>query len=170
MTPGGANVTADVSSLPIAIFNDDLAGKLDGKLALSGQGKVLTGEMDATLSGVRARGSGKTLTLDRHPLIELRRQEVTQIPSSGIVVLTTGPLTSTALAADLQDFTGEAYMSFFDAASPIVVGDSIDRTVAFMASRYDRGEAAYLNCPMDRQQYQQFHTALCQAEQAELKE
>ena len=64
MTPGGANVTADVSSLPIAIFNDDLAGKLDGKLALSGQGKVLAGEMDATLSGVRARGSGKTLTLD----------------------------------------------------------------------------------------------------------
>ncbi len=111
-----------------------------------------------------------TLTLDRHPLIELRRQEVTQIPSSGIIVLTTGPLTSTALAADLQDFTGEAYMSFFDAASPIVVGDSIDRTVAFMASRYDRGEAAYLNCPMDRQQYQQFRAALCQAEQAELKE
>ncbi|XGB41177.1 MAG: FADH(2)-oxidizing methylenetetrahydrofolate--tRNA-(uracil(54)-C(5))-methyltransferase TrmFO [Nodosilinea sp. LVE1205-7] len=111
-----------------------------------------------------------TLTLERHPLIELRRQEVTQMPCSGIVVLTTGPLTSPSLAADLQEFTGEAYMSFFDAASPIVVGDSIDRTVAFMASRYDRGEAAYLNCPMDRQQYQQFRAALCQAEQAELKE
>ncbi|MBU6229495.1 MAG: FADH(2)-oxidizing methylenetetrahydrofolate--tRNA-(uracil(54)-C(5))-methyltransferase TrmFO [Cyanobacteria bacterium REEB459] len=111
-----------------------------------------------------------TLTLERHPLIQLRRQEVTQIPCAGLVVLTTGPLTSPALAAQLQHFTGEAYMSFFDAASPIVVGDSIDRSVAFMASRYDRGEAAYLNCPMDRQQYQQFRAALCQAEQAELKE
>jgi translocation and assembly module TamB len=64
MTASGANVTADIAGLPIAIFNDDLAGRLDGKLALSGQGKVLSGEMDANLSNVRARGSGKTLTLD----------------------------------------------------------------------------------------------------------
>jgi methylenetetrahydrofolate--tRNA-(uracil-5-)-methyltransferase len=61
-------------------------------------------------------------------------------------------------------------MSFFDAASPIVVGESIDQSVAFMASRYDRGEAAYLNCPMNREQYLHFWTELCQAEQAELKD
>jgi methylenetetrahydrofolate--tRNA-(uracil-5-)-methyltransferase len=61
-------------------------------------------------------------------------------------------------------------MSFFDAASPIVVGESIDRDVAFMASRYDRGEAAYLNCPMNREQYLHFWQELCAAEQAELKE
>ncbi|NMF83560.1 FADH(2)-oxidizing methylenetetrahydrofolate--tRNA-(uracil(54)-C(5))-methyltransferase TrmFO [Nodosilinea sp. P-1105] len=111
-----------------------------------------------------------TETLEQHPLIELRRDEVSQIPPAGIVVLTTGPLTSPALSQDLQRFTGQAYMSFFDAASPIVVGDSIDQSVAFMASRYDRGEAAYLNCPMTKAQYLHFWTALCQAEQAELKD
>lgn len=111
-----------------------------------------------------------TTTLERHPLIELRRDEVHQIPPEGIVVLTTGPLTTEALAADLQRFTGQDYMSFFDAASPIVVGDSINQDVAFMASRYDRGEAAYLNCPMNREQYLHFWTELCKAEQAELKD
>ncbi|MEO1183157.1 MAG: methylenetetrahydrofolate--tRNA-(uracil(54)-C(5))-methyltransferase (FADH(2)-oxidizing) TrmFO, partial [Cyanobacteria bacterium J06636_28] len=111
-----------------------------------------------------------TATLEQHPLIELRRDEVTEIPTDGTVVLTTGPLTSDALAADLRKFTGQDYMSFFDAASPIVVGESINREVAFMASRYDRGEAAYLNCPMDKEQYLAFWQALCAAEQAELKD
>jgi methylenetetrahydrofolate--tRNA-(uracil-5-)-methyltransferase len=111
-----------------------------------------------------------TETLARHPLIELRRQEITQIPRNGIVVLTTGPLTSPNLAEDLHRFTGLEYMSFFDAASPIVVGESINHEVAFLASRYDRGEAAYLNCPLNRDQYLHFWHQLCQAEQAELKE
>lgn len=111
-----------------------------------------------------------TETLERHPLIDLRREEVTSIPLDGISVLTTGPLTSPALAEDLHRFTGMEYMSFFDAASPIVVGESIDFEVAFLASRYDRGEAAYLNCPMNREQYLHFQQSLCQAEQAELKD
>jgi methylenetetrahydrofolate--tRNA-(uracil-5-)-methyltransferase len=111
-----------------------------------------------------------TQTLAQHPLIELRRDEVSQIPTDGIVVLATGPLTSPALSEDLNRFTGMEYLSFFDAASPIVVGDSINRDVAFLASRYDRGEAAYLNCPMDKVQYLAFWNALCQAEQAELKD
>ena len=111
-----------------------------------------------------------TSTLANHPLIELRRQEATVIPTEGIVVLTTGPLTTEKLAADLQQFTGMEYLSFFDAASPIVVGESIDREIAFLASRYDKGEAAYLNCPMNREQYLHFHRALCCAEQAELKD
>ncbi|MGF1461104.1 MAG: FADH(2)-oxidizing methylenetetrahydrofolate--tRNA-(uracil(54)-C(5))-methyltransferase TrmFO [Leptolyngbyaceae cyanobacterium] len=111
-----------------------------------------------------------TETLESHPLIELRRDEVHRIPTDGIVVLTTGPLTSESLSQDLQRLTGQAYMSFFDAASPIIVGDSIDRDVAFMASRYDRGEAAYLNCPLNRDQYLYFWQALCAAEQAELKD
>jgi methylenetetrahydrofolate--tRNA-(uracil-5-)-methyltransferase len=85
-------------------------------------------------------------------------------------VITTGPLTSPQLTLDLQRFTGMEYLSFFDAASPIVVGESIDRNIAFLASRYDKGEAAYLNCPMDKEQYLQFYQALCQAEQAELKD
>lgn len=111
-----------------------------------------------------------TDTLAHHPLIELRREEVHHLPTEGIVVLTTGPLTSPDLTADLQRFTGMEYMSFFDAASPIVVGESINYEVAFLASRYDRGEAAYLNCPMTREQYLHFWQELCQAEQAELKE
>jgi methylenetetrahydrofolate--tRNA-(uracil-5-)-methyltransferase len=111
-----------------------------------------------------------TATLANHPLIELRRDEVQQIPTESVVVMTTGPLTSPALTEDLQRFTGMEYMSFFDAASPIVVGESINRDVAFMASRYDKGEAAYLNCPMNREQYLHFWQELCAAEKAELKD
>jgi methylenetetrahydrofolate--tRNA-(uracil-5-)-methyltransferase len=111
-----------------------------------------------------------TETLANHPLIELCRQEITEIPQDGIVVLTTGPLTSPELAENLLRFTGMEYMSFFDAASPIVVGESINRDVAFLASRYDKGEAAYLNCPMSREQYLDFWQELCNAEQAELKD
>ncbi|MBD2058780.1 FADH(2)-oxidizing methylenetetrahydrofolate--tRNA-(uracil(54)-C(5))-methyltransferase TrmFO [Oculatella sp. FACHB-28] len=114
--------------------------------------------------------SNLTEVLAQHPLIELRRSEVSQIPTDGIVVLTTGPLTSPALTDDLHRFTGLEYMSFFDAASPIVVGESINMEVAFLASRYDRGEAAYLNCPMNREQYLHFWQELCAAEQAELKD
>ena len=110
-----------------------------------------------------------TTTIAAHPLIELRRGEVEQIPS-GIVVLATGPLTSPQLAADLQRFTGMEYLSFFDAASPIVVGESINRDVAFQASRYDKGDADYLNCPMNQEQYLHFRQELCTAEQAEVKD
>ncbi|WP_460204506.1 FADH(2)-oxidizing methylenetetrahydrofolate--tRNA-(uracil(54)-C(5))-methyltransferase TrmFO, partial [Scytonema sp. NUACC21] len=110
-----------------------------------------------------------TETLSRHPLIELRRDEVRVIPE-GIVVLATGPLTSPDLADDLRRFTGMEYLSFFDAASPIIVGESINRDVAFLASRYDKGEAAYLNCPMNKQQYLQFWQEVSAAEQVELKD
>ncbi|OKH11522.1 FADH(2)-oxidizing methylenetetrahydrofolate--tRNA-(uracil(54)-C(5))-methyltransferase TrmFO [[Limnothrix rosea] IAM M-220] len=114
----------------------------------------------------------KTLTqkLANHPLVTFHRQPLNHIPSKGITVLATGPLTSTALASELQQFTGMEYMSFFDAASPIIVGESIDQNVAFLASRYDKGEAAYLNCPMNKEQYLHFREALCAAEQAELKD
>ncbi|PPS44274.1 FADH(2)-oxidizing methylenetetrahydrofolate--tRNA-(uracil(54)-C(5))-methyltransferase TrmFO [Chroococcidiopsis sp. TS-821] len=111
-----------------------------------------------------------TETLANHPLIELRREEVTEIPRSGIVVLATGPLTSPALAEELRRFTGMEYLSFFDAASPIVVGESINRDIAFLASRYDKGDAAYLNCPMNREQYLRFWQELRTAEQTELKD
>jgi methylenetetrahydrofolate--tRNA-(uracil-5-)-methyltransferase len=113
-----------------------------------------------------------TEILENHPLIDFRREEVTQIPanSSDITVLATGPLTSDPLAQSLEQFTGLEYFSFFDAASPIVEGDSIDRERAFLASRYDRGEAAYLNCPMTEAEYGAFWEALIEAEQAPLKE
>ncbi|MCX7596490.1 MAG: FADH(2)-oxidizing methylenetetrahydrofolate--tRNA-(uracil(54)-C(5))-methyltransferase TrmFO [Fischerella sp.] len=109
-----------------------------------------------------------TQTLSQHPFIELRREEIRSIPE-GIVVLATGPLTSPDLAEDLRRFTGMEYLSFFDAASPIVVGETINRDIAFLASRYDKGEAAYLNCPMNKEQYLRFWQELCAAEQTELK-
>lgn len=114
-------------------------------------------------------GEDLTETVSRHPLIEFRRSEVSTIPE-GIVVLATGPLTSPDLAADLHRFTGMEYLSFFDAASPIIVGESINRDIAFMASRYDKGEAAYLNCPMNKEQYLHFWQELRNAEQTELKD
>lgn len=110
-----------------------------------------------------------TQTLAQHPLIELRRDELRVIPE-GIVVLATGPLTSPNLAEDLRRFTGMEYLSFFDAASPIIVGESINHDIAFLASRYDKGEAAYLNCPMNKEQYLQFWQELRTAEQVELKD
>ena len=110
-----------------------------------------------------------TSTLANHPLIDLRREELRSIPD-GIVVLATGPLTSPDLAADLHRFTGMEYLSFFDAASPIIVGESINHDIAFMASRYDKGEAAYLNCPMNKEQYLKFWQELRTAEQVELKD
>ena len=111
-----------------------------------------------------------TQTLAHHPLITLKREEMTTIPSHGIVILATGPLTSPALATELQSLTGMEYLSFFDAASPIIVGESINQEIAFLASRYDKGEAAYLNCPLNKEQYLDFWQQLSQAEQAELKD
>lgn len=111
-----------------------------------------------------------TEALAQHPRVDFRREEVQSIPPEGIVVLATGPLTTENLAGDLQRFTGRDYLSFFDAASPILVGDSINREIAFFASRYDKGEAAYLNCPMNKEQYLHFWQELCQAQQAELKD
>lgn len=111
-----------------------------------------------------------TQTLANHPLITLRREEIKAIPTDGIVVLATGPLTSPSLAQELQNLTGMDYLNFFDAASPIIVGESIDKDTAFLASRYDKGEAAYLNCPMNKEQYLHFWQELRQALQAELKD
>ncbi len=115
-----------------------------------------------------------TKTLANHPLIELRREEIKSIPweenSEEIIVLATGPLTSPALSEDLRKFAGMEYLSFFDAASPIIVGESINQEIVFLASRYDKGEAAYLNCPMNQEEYLQFRDELCNAQQAELKD
>ncbi|MCC0176901.1 FADH(2)-oxidizing methylenetetrahydrofolate--tRNA-(uracil(54)-C(5))-methyltransferase TrmFO [Waterburya agarophytonicola K14] len=156
--------------------SDRAAGLLHEELRRLGSGVIATADKHAVLAGGalavdRAVFSGElTRMLANHPLVELKRSEVTQIPQDTIVVLTTGPLTSPQLTNELQKFTGMEYMSFFDAASPIIVGESIDKDVAFLASRYDKGEAAYLNCPMNKEQYLQFYQALCQAEQAELKD
>lgn len=111
-----------------------------------------------------------TRTLREHPLIEVRNEEITEIPQEGIVVIATGPLTSPALGEQIRRLTGEDYFYFYDAAAPIVEKESIDMSKVYLASRYDKGEAAYLNCPMTEEEFDAFYDALITAEVAELKE
>ena len=110
-----------------------------------------------------------TDALRNHPLIEVVTEEVTQIPD-GIVVIATGPLTSPALSEQLRNLTGEEYLYFYDAAAPILEKDSIDMSKVFVASRYDKGDAAYLNCPMNEEEFNRFYEELIAAETAPLKD
>lgn len=107
-----------------------------------------------------------------HPLIEVINEEVTDLDEmmEGITVIATGPLTSPALAERIRELTGEEYLYFYDAAAPIVEKDSIDMDKVYLKSRYDKGEAAYLNCPMNEEEFKRFHEALINAEVAPLKE
>lgn len=100
--------------------------------------------------------------------VTVHDEEITEIPKEGIVVIATGPLTSDALASQIQKFSGTDSLHFFDAAAPIVAADSIDMNIVYKKSRYDRGEAAYLNCPMDKEQYERFAQELVHAETAEM--
>jgi len=112
-----------------------------------------------------------TAALTTHPLIEVVRQEVTSIPSGGVVVLAVGPLVSDALAAAIAQFTGERYLFFFDAIAPVVEADTIDRSVVFPASRYGKGGGEdYLNCPMTQAEYETFVAALLSGEKAPMHE
>ncbi|MFE5319612.1 FADH(2)-oxidizing methylenetetrahydrofolate--tRNA-(uracil(54)-C(5))-methyltransferase TrmFO [Paenibacillus sp. NPDC056579] len=110
-----------------------------------------------------------TTMLRSHPLIEVRNEELQELPD-GITVVATGPLTSPALSSHLQSLMGEEYLYFYDAAAPIVEKDSIDMSKVYLASRYDKGEAAYLNCPMTEEEFNVFYDALISAEVAPIKE
>ncbi|NOV03179.1 FADH(2)-oxidizing methylenetetrahydrofolate--tRNA-(uracil(54)-C(5))-methyltransferase TrmFO [Paenibacillus planticolens] len=110
-----------------------------------------------------------TQTLRNHPLIEVINEEVQVLPE-GITVVASGPLTSPDLSAQLKELMGEEYLYFYDAAAPIVEKDSIDMNKVYLASRYDKGEAAYLNCPMTEEEFNVFYEALITAEVAELKD
>ena len=111
-----------------------------------------------------------THRIENHPLIQLVREEVTEIPSHRPLLLASGPLTSPALAASLQSVTGEEYLYFFDAISPVVSADSIDYGKAFRASRYGKGGEDYVNCPFNREQYLAFRQALLEAAQCPWRE
>lgn len=111
-----------------------------------------------------------TERISNHPLIEVRREEVKRIPSEGVVLIASGPLTSDALGEDIKRVTGEADFYFYDAAAPIVTADSLNYDKVFAASRYDKGDADYLNCPMTEEEYNAFWNALTTAECAETKE
>ncbi|QPC81204.1 methylenetetrahydrofolate--tRNA-(uracil(54)-C(5))-methyltransferase (FADH(2)-oxidizing) TrmFO [Phototrophicus methaneseepsis] len=114
-----------------------------------------------------------TDALTQHPNIEIIREEVTKIPEDVPVIVATGPLTSPTLAKEIGILTGEEYLYFYDAISPIVTAESIDMSIAFLGNRYDRGEddeGDYINCPMDKEQYLRFVEALKTAERIELRD
>ena len=115
--------------------------------------------------------AGVTAALTAHPNIEIVRERVDTLPDSGPVIVATGPLTAPALADQIGGATGKDALAFFDAIAPIVHHDSIDMDVAWMASRWDKGDTKdYINCPMTRDEYLAFHTGLMEGEKTEFKE
>ncbi|OJI92286.1 methylenetetrahydrofolate--tRNA-(uracil-5-)-methyltransferase [Planktotalea frisia] len=119
--------------------------------------------------------AGVTKKILEHPLITVDYEEITELPSSGHWIIATGPLTSSALGEAIAAETGQNALAFFDAIAPIIYADSIDMSKAWMQSRYDKGDTeeertAYLNCPMDKAQYDQFIDALLEAEKTEFHE
>lgn len=146
----------------------DLLGSLLMRIAEANAlpaGGALAVDRDAFAAQVSA-------ALERHPRIHIVREEVTAIPE-GPAIIATGPLTSPAFASAIGALTGQDYLYFYDALAPIVTAESIDMSVAFRASRYDRGqedEGDYINCPLNRDEYEAFVTALLGAERAELRD
>ena len=120
--------------------------------------------------GVARMGFPRTVTetVESHPNIEVIREEATDLPD-GPTVIATGPLTSDALAEKIVALSGET-LYFYDAASPIIFRESMDENITYLASRYGKGEAAYLNCPMNEEQYYAFIEALTTAELSPIKD
>ncbi len=107
-----------------------------------------------------------------HPLIKLRREEVTAVPGEGPAIIATGPLTAPALAGEIAALTGSQHLYFYDAMAPIVSAESVDTSIAFRASRYGEAEAEgdYLNCPLNREEYERFVQELLAAETNPLRD
>jgi methylenetetrahydrofolate--tRNA-(uracil-5-)-methyltransferase len=108
-----------------------------------------------------------TATVSAEPLIRVVREEVTRLEEDGITILATGPLTSDGLTAELERLSGNGQLFFFDSISPIVEADSIDHSKVYMAARYDKGTADYINCPMMREEYEAFIGALAEAQKVD---
>ncbi|MGC6767715.1 FADH(2)-oxidizing methylenetetrahydrofolate--tRNA-(uracil(54)-C(5))-methyltransferase TrmFO [Enterococcus sp. LJL51] len=109
-----------------------------------------------------------TERIKNHPLITVKNEEITDIPE-GITIIATGPLTSEGLSDKIKEFNGSEGFYFYDAAAPIIDQSTIDMDKVYLKSRYDKGEAAYLNCPMTEEEFNQFHQALIEAEVVPLK-
>ncbi len=111
-----------------------------------------------------------TEKIKSHNLITIKNEIVKEIPKDSICVIATGPLTDNLLAEDIIRFCGKENLNFFDAAAPIVTKDSVDMNIAFAASRYGKGDDDYINCPMNRQEYELFYNELINAEIAPIKD
>ncbi len=111
-----------------------------------------------------------TEAIEREPLISVRREEVTHVSEDEITVIATGPLTSDALSREVARLTGASHLYFYDSISPIVEADSIEMSKVYLAARYGRGTADYINCPMTREEYDRFYEALVAAQSVEEKD
>ena len=111
-----------------------------------------------------------TERLAAEPAIEIVREEVIKIPDAGVVIIASGPLTSDALAAEIERVSGSERLYFYDAISPVIYAESIDQTIAFRQSRYGKGGADYINCPMTKEEYDRFFDALTTAETVPLRD
>lgn len=159
------------------------AARIDSAAGLLKEEMKLMGSLTMESAANTSVPAGGALAVDRtrfsdyitekirnHPKIEVITEEVNQIPK-GDVIIATGPLTSDPLAEELRRLVQTDQLSFFDAAAPIVSADSIDRSIAFAASRYGKGDGDdYLNCPMNKEEYERFYEALVSAESAPLRE
>jgi methylenetetrahydrofolate--tRNA-(uracil-5-)-methyltransferase len=108
-----------------------------------------------------------TETISQHPLITIRRDEVTEINENEITIVATGPLTSPALSQEIVRLSGASHLYFYDSISPIVEADSIDMSKVYLAARYDKGSADYINCPMSKEEYDRFYDAVLAAQSVE---
>ena len=160
-----------------ALNSDRAAGLLQQELRILNSIVIKTADLHSLPAGgalaVDRSKFSKTLTkqLTSHPLISIKRLELQELPDERqITILATGPLTSDKLAEKIRSFTGIEECHFFDAASPIIEGEGIDLSIAFKASRYDKGNADYINCPMNEKEYVSFRDNLIKAEQSKLKD
>jgi methylenetetrahydrofolate--tRNA-(uracil-5-)-methyltransferase len=110
-----------------------------------------------------------TKTIKSNPYIQIVSEEVTKIPMEEYVIIATGPLTSEGLSQSIKEYLGKDYLYFYDAASPILIYDSIDMDIAFKASRYGKGQDDYINCPFTQDEYNIFYNELVNAERVPLK-
>ena len=162
------------------------ASRVDSAAGLLKQEMRILGSICLEAADISQVPAGGALAVDRNLFseyitkkiktcknINVINRAVEKVPTDSICIIATGPLTDDALARDIERITGEGNLSFYDAAAPIVTADSIDFSSAFVASRYDRdetGEGDYINCPMNREEYEAFHTELVNAEGAPLHE
>ncbi len=111
-----------------------------------------------------------TEAISHEPLITVRREEATRVDPDQITVIATGPLTSDALSQEIVRLSGAEHLFFYDSISPIVEADSIDMSKVYLAARYDKGSADYINCPMSKEEYDRFYDALIAAQSVEAKD
>lgn len=177
----GAHVTGDCAEF---VCSNSMGSLIETNA--SGLLKAEMKEMKSELIDIAYQNSvpaGNALAIDRvgfshavtekienNPNITFVREELTEIPDNVPVIVASGPLTSNKLAESIKNFTQTEHLHFFDAVAPIVEKDSINFDIAFWADRYDKGEATYINCPMNKEQYERFYNILINAERIELKD